>query len=88
MAKFYRVMGVVSIIGCIISFFVLIFQSFLAALITLGVGVISVFPWFTLASLLDRVDALEWGYRKSPPASTEVPKPKTPSTTLKDALDW
>lgn len=87
MAKFYRVMGILSVIGSAIGFFIMIFDSFFVALLSLAIGVISAFPWFTLASLLERVDALEWANRKTPPVIDE--KPETPASgSLKDALDW
>ena len=87
MAKFYRVMGVLSVIGSAIVFFIVLFDSFFVALISLAFGVISAFPWFTLASLLERVEALEWTNRKTPPTIDE--KPETPASgSLKDALDW
>lgn len=87
MEKFYRVMGVLSVIGSAIVFFIVLFDSFFAALISLVFGVISAFPWFTLASLLERVEALEWSFRKTPPVIDE--KPETPASgSLKDALDW
>lgn len=87
MATFYRVMGVLSVIGSAIGFFAVLGQNFFVAFITLAVGVISAFPWFTLASLLNRVETLEWITRKQTPPTVDN-KPEPPSTTLKDALDW
>ena len=88
MAKFYRVMGVLSVIGSVIGCLVVLFDNFLVALISLAVGVISAFPWFTLANLLERVEILEWGSRKQTPPTIEE-KPETPASgSLKDALDW
>ena len=87
MATFYRVMGVLSVIGSAIGFFTVLGQNFFVALITLAVGVVSAFPWFTLASLLNRVETLEWITRKQTPPTVDN-KQEPPSTTLKDALDW